>query len=257
MTAASFDLALGRVLRHEGGFSNHPADPGGPTNRGVIQRVYDAYRRSKDLPTRSVRALQTDEMRDIYRRQYWDAVRADELPTGLDYAVFDAAVNSGPAQAAKWLQRALGVVDDGQVGGVTIAAARAAPDLIAVIQDVCDRRLAMLRGLKTWPTFGRGWAARVADVRSDAAGMISGPAEPADNLPPASPKGAAKAPAADIGAMRLLHTPEGAAGGVAIATAALNAATDPGPLQWALAAAVFGAVVIAAVYLLRRIRAAA
>lgn len=167
MAKDSFSTALAAVLVHEGGYSNHPDDPGGPTMKGIIQRVYDGYRRSKGLPTRSVRALEDAELKDIYRRQYWDAVRADELPPGIDYVVFDGAVNSGPAQSAKWLQRALGLPADGAVGVVTLDAARAAAaaDPERLVDDICDRRLAMLKALSTWPVFGRGWGRRVADVR--------------------------------------------------------------------------------------------
>lgn len=165
MAAENFPRALSLVLKHEGGWSNHPDDPGGPTMRGIIQRVYDGYRRGKGLPTRSVREISNAELEEIYRRQYWDAVRADELPEGIDYVVFDGAVNSGPAQSAKWLQRALGVQADGAIGASTIAAAKAIKGRASIIDDICDRRLAMLKALKTWPVFGRGWAARVADVR--------------------------------------------------------------------------------------------
>lgn len=192
MVASSFPMSLDLVLVHEGGYSNHPADPGGPTMKGVIQRVYDAYRRGKALPTRSVKMLEDAELREIYRRQYWDAVRGDDLPAGIDYCVFDAAVNSGPAQAAKWLQRALGVSVDGQVGAVTLEAARANRDPAAAVANLCDRRLAMLRTLKTWPVFGSGWARRVADVRRVASSQALGKGA----APPAVPVSVAGAVAA-------------------------------------------------------------
>lgn len=251
MAASSFDAALARVLRHEGGYSDHPADPGGPTNKGIIQRVYDADRKRRGLPPRSVRGLEDAEMRDIYRRQYWDAVRGDDLPVGLDYAVFDAAVNSGPAQAAKWLQRALGVAVDGQVGAVTLAAAAAA-DPAAVVADLCDRRLAMLKGLRTWPVFGRGWAARVADVRRDAMDLARG-AAPAVAFAGAA---SAKALPGDLGLLEVVKTPEAAAGLLASVGALANAAASPGPLQWAVAAAVLVAVAVAGWAFLVRQRAA-
>lgn len=237
MAASSFDAALARVLRHEGGYSNHPADPGGPTNKGIIQRVYDADRKRRGVPVRSVRDLEEGELRAIYRRQYWEAVRADELPVGLDYAVFDAAVNSGPPQAAKWLQRALGLAADGQVGAVTLEAAARA-DAPLVIADLCDRRLAMLRGLRTWPVFGRGWAARVADVRRDAIDLARG-------VPPklaVSAAASARAVAADTGLLQVARTPEAVAGLLASLGALVNAAATPGPLQWAVALAVLAAV---------------
>lgn len=170
----NFARALALVLVHEGGYSNHPADPGGPTMKGIIQRVYDGYRRARGLAVRPVRDIAQSELEEIYRRQYWDAVRADELPPGIDYVVFDGAVNSGPAQSAKWLQRALGLPADGQVGEVTLAAARAAASSASLVDDICDRRLAMLKALSTWPVFGRGWARRVADVRKSGKTWSSG-----------------------------------------------------------------------------------
>ncbi|WP_246677573.1 glycosyl hydrolase 108 family protein [Mesorhizobium sp. B2-3-12] len=95
------------MLAHEGGYSNHPADPGGATMKGVTQRVYDGYRKSKGLSTRSVKGIQTAELNEIYDRQYWDAVKGDLLPAGVDYVVFDGAVNSGPGRSIMWLQQAL------------------------------------------------------------------------------------------------------------------------------------------------------
>ncbi|MFG1276626.1 glycosyl hydrolase 108 family protein [Xanthobacter autotrophicus] len=176
MARTSFAPALNAVLRHEGGYSNHPDDPGGPTMRGVIQRVYDGYRRGKGLVVRPVREIEERELQEIYRRQYWDAIRADELPEGIDYVVFDGAVNSGPAQSVKWLQRALGLPADGEMGAVTLAAARTAAETAParLVDDICDRRLAMLKALRTWPVFGRGWGRRVEDVRKAGKAWASG-----------------------------------------------------------------------------------
>lgn len=169
----NLEAALRQVLVHEGGYVNHPADPGGATNQGVTQRVYDAYRTRKGLKPQSVRGISPDEVATIYKRQYWDAVKGDDLPAGLDYAVFDYAVNSGPKQAILDLQRVLGVTADGIIGNVTLAAISDA-DAFAVIDDLCARRMAFLRRLKHWPTFGRGWSHRVADVAEAAAAMVNG-----------------------------------------------------------------------------------
>ncbi len=162
--------ALSRVLTHEGGYVNHPKDPGGPTNKGVTQRVYDAYRRGKSLGAQSVQQISVKEVADIYDRQYWDAVKGDDLPAGIDYVLFDGAVNSGPKQSIIWLQRALGPVYKGRVDGTmgmtTIAAVNAVNDLDALVGRICDQRLNFMRHLNTWPVFGRGWSARVAEVRS-------------------------------------------------------------------------------------------
>ena len=168
----SFEKSLVLVLMHEGGWSNHPSDPGGATMRGVIQRVYDAYRDSKELARRSVRYLNEHELREIYRHQYWDKIHGDDLPSGLDYCAFDAAVNSGPGQAAKWLQRALGVTDDGAIGPITLAAAMQC-DIRRIIIRMCAARLRMLRGLRTWSVFGNGWGRRVTNVETRSIAMIS------------------------------------------------------------------------------------
>lgn len=164
MAADSFDEALKRVLVHEGGFSDHPADPGGTTNKGVTQRVYDGWRRRQGKAAASVRHITASEVRAIYRFQYWDEIRADAMPPGVDYVVFDGAVNSGPTQSVKWLQRALGVVADGLVGAATLDALDRHPDHDRLIADILSRRLAMLKSLRTWPTFGKGWSSRVAQV---------------------------------------------------------------------------------------------
>lgn len=159
-----FERAMRLLAVHEGGFVNHPDDPGGATDRGVTQRTYDAYRKARNLPRGSVAAITDDEVTAIYRAQYWDAVRADDLPPGVGYAVFDGAVNSGPAQAAKWLQRAVGATVDGVVGVETLAATREANPTI-VIDSVCDQRLKFMRRLKHYSTFAVGWERRVSEVR--------------------------------------------------------------------------------------------
>ncbi|MFT0860921.1 glycoside hydrolase family 108 protein, partial [Ancylobacter sp. G4_0304] len=205
MTASSFDGALSRVLVHEGGWSDHPRDPGGATMKGVTQRVYDGWRRRAGLKTRNVRQITDAELRAIYRVQYWVAVRGDDLPAGLDDCLFDAAVNSGAAQAAKWLQRALGVAADGQIGEATLAAL-AGRDVASLIGEVCDRRLAMLRALSTWKTFGAGWSRRVAQVRAQAL-RLAGGGKAAVPVLDAAMAATPKARASDT---RLSRTPEGA-----------------------------------------------
>ncbi|OYX74490.1 MAG: hypothetical protein B7Y95_06570 [Rhizobiales bacterium 32-66-11] len=234
MGASSFDAALARVLVHEGGYSDHPADPGGPTMQGVIQRVYDAYRTAKAAPRRSVRLLERAELVEIYRRQYWDAVRADDLPPGIDYVVFDGAVNSGPAQSLKWLQRALGVPADGAVGAVTLAAAAACADRAALVDEVCDRRLAMLKSLATFKVFGAGWSRRVADVRqagrtwAQAAGdaaVLQVPVLPLDAGP-----ASAKAPASSATPLPGPQAGASAAAGGLMASAVAEAARQLAPL---------------------------
>ena len=172
----SYPQAIKAVLLHEGGYVNHPKDPGGATNKGVTQKVYDAYRVRHGEPILlSVKSISDGEVHDIYRMQYWNAIRGDELPAGIDYCVFDFAVNSGPSRAVKYLQTALGVKPDGLLGLVTLQAAIEAGASPTVIQTICNNRLAFLKGLKTWPTFGKGWGSRVEGVRKLSLQLASKP----------------------------------------------------------------------------------
>lgn len=158
----TFDQALQHVLKHEGGYVNHPSDPGGETNYGITKAV--ALKNGYTGPMRSISMF---VVADIYRKAYWDRARCDELPPLLRYPVFDAAVNSGASHAVKWLQRALGVTEDGLIGQQTIAAAnRADPALTAA--RLTGYRLAMLTGLKHFDQFGRGWTRRIASVLMEA-----------------------------------------------------------------------------------------
>lgn len=154
---------LPRVLVHEGGYVNHPADPGGPTMKGVTLAVFSAFKGRPQTPD-ELRHISDADLEAIYRMQYWARVRGDDLPKGVDYAVFDFGVNSGTTRAVEFLQREVGAAADGRIGPNTLAAVRGKP-ASAVINDLCDARLAFLRGLRTWPTFGDGWSARVAGVR--------------------------------------------------------------------------------------------
>lgn len=173
MARTRFDICLEAVLRHEGGYADHPSDPGGATNMGITHKTLAQWRGVSPwwaLGKDAVRNLGRAEAAEIYRSRYWNTVNAEALPAGLDLAVFDFAVNSGPDRAVRMLQAALGVPLDGIVGPVTLAAlGRQKPaDLIGTL---CDRRLAFLEGLSTFPVFGRGWTARVAAVRAMALAM--------------------------------------------------------------------------------------
>ncbi len=169
MAAASYDECLDRLLVHEGGYSNHPSDPGGPTNWGIT--IHDARTYWKPNATASdVRAMPVEVAKRIYRARYWDAMSCDQLPAGVDYAVFDYGVNSGIYRAAKVLQRTLNITADGKIGPATISAALSAHPERLVIR-ICDERLEFLKGLTTWPTFGKGWGRRVAEVRAKALEM--------------------------------------------------------------------------------------
>jgi lysozyme family protein len=160
----NLEIAVSWMLAHEGGYVNHPKDPGGATNMGVTQRVYDSYRRKQRQAERSVRAITSDEVADIYKAQYWDAVKADDLPSGVDYAVFDYGVNSGTKRAIMELQRVVGATVDGILGLQTLAKTQEM-DAFEIIEQLCRRRMAFLRGLKHWKTFGNGWTARVMGIK--------------------------------------------------------------------------------------------
>lgn len=161
-----FDRALAKVLVHEGGYVNHPKDPGGATNQGITQRVYDDYRKTMGIKSQPVSMLTNAERDSIYRARYWALIKGDSLPVGVAYVVFDGAVNSGVSQSVKWLQRALGVPADGVIGPQTINAARAHENHDWLVRKICDLRMAFLRALKTFSTFGKGWTRRVDGVRA-------------------------------------------------------------------------------------------
>lgn len=211
MTASNFQQSLKLVLVHEGGWVNHPAHPGGETNFGVTAAVYAGYRRRKGLAERSVKSITKDEVAEIFRDQYWRTIHGDELPAGLDYCLFDYAVNSGPGRAAKDLQRALGVKVDGIVGLGTMTAVGAADDE-RLINDICDRRVRFLKSLRTWKTFGKGWESRVVGVRASALAIVQGePATPAvDVAAPTAAMTVAAAVKAPEMAQAQLKTAEGA-----------------------------------------------
>lgn len=186
----NFQRSLSLVLKWEGGFVNHPKDPGGATNKGITLATFRRYVK-RNGTVDDLKRITDAQVSTVYRKQYWDAVKGDDLPSGVDYAVFDFAVHSGPARAAKYLQAAVGVDQDGKIGPVTIAAARGmnAVDLVAAI---CAKRMAFLKRLKTWPTFGKGWTNRVNDVVREAAKMVSETSTSPQPAPetgiPASPK---------------------------------------------------------------------
>lgn len=159
----NFESALKAILHHEGGYVNHPADPGGMTNLGVTKRVWEEWV-GHEVDEKTMRNLTPEIVGPMYKAKYWDKIKGDDLPTGVDYVVFDAAVNSGPGRAAKWLQACVGVEPDGGIGPKTLAAVNAF-DANQLIEDYAKRRLSFLMDLKTWDTFGKGWGRRVAEVQ--------------------------------------------------------------------------------------------
>lgn len=170
MVAASYTQALAALLLHEGGYSNHPADPGGPTNWGIT--LADARRYWKgDANADDVQRMPQSVARKIYRERYWDALRCDELPAGVDYAVFDYGVNSGVGRAGKVLRRVLDLPDNTSAVTDPVIDAANAADAARTVLAICGERMAFLRNLKTFSVFGRGWTRRVGSVEAVALTM--------------------------------------------------------------------------------------
>ena len=154
----NFETAFDLLITHEGGFSNHPDDPGGATMYGVTEVVARA-----EGYTGPMRELTLDFAKSVYRKRYWDACRCDQMPDALRYPLFDAAVNSGPSQAIKWLQSAVGVKVDGALGPVTQQAVNmAAPQ--PTRQKMVGNRLRFMTNLSNWPSFSKGWSRRIAAI---------------------------------------------------------------------------------------------
>ena len=164
---SNFNRCMAQVFLHEGGYVNNAQDPGGETNFGISKRSY---------PNEDIRGMTRERAAKIYRRDYWNPVRGDDLPAGIDLVAFDAAVNSGVSRGAKWLQQALGVAADGRVGPNTIEAARKA-DKEAVIIGALALRRGFLHRLPHWNTFGKGWDARLRGVQAEAIDMAKEPAK--------------------------------------------------------------------------------
>lgn len=154
----NFDQAFAVLIGHEGDFSDHPDDPGGKTRYGVTEAIAREVGYRGDM-----RELPLELAKRIYQERYWKTVRADELPATVRYVMFDAAVNSGPAQAIKWLQRAVNVQDDGIIGPRTLAAT-AAVDSQRLKAVIIAQRLRFMTDLRNWNSFSRGWARRIADL---------------------------------------------------------------------------------------------
>lgn len=170
MASANFQASLPFVLRWEGGFVDHPADPGGRTNKGITQRVYDQWRAAQGLPPQDVKLLEGAEMEAIYESGYWVPPRCDLLRQRLDLVQFDTAVNMGAGRAVRFLQKAVGCRVDGDFGSETERAAGAC-DLMATLKFYCDARLAYYRRLvEKRPELGvflRGWTNRVNALRAE------------------------------------------------------------------------------------------
>ena len=168
----NFPKALELLLKHEGGFVNDSRDNGGMTNLGVTIRVWEEWV-GHDVDEKQMRNLTPLMVAPLYKRKYWDACRADELVSGVDYCVFDVAVNSGCGRAIKLLQSVVGATPDGGYGSITSALVKKAEeDPARLIEVYCAKRLEFLQSLKVFPVFGNGWSRRVAEVKADALKML-------------------------------------------------------------------------------------
>ena len=167
----NFEHCLKMLLHHEGGFVNHPKDPGGMTNLGVTKKVYDAWI-GRESTEAEMRALTPADVGPIYKKKYWDKVRGDDLPAGVDWAAFDWAVNSGAGRPAKAIQRIVGATQDGAIGPKTLQAVMdVEPEKI--VEGVYDIRQKFYESLKTFDTFGRGWTRRNQETLDQAKKLIS------------------------------------------------------------------------------------
>lgn len=261
MARETLPEALRLMFGHEGGYSNNKSDPGGPTKYGITHRTLAAHRGVPSVTAAQVKALTLKEAEEIYRRSYWTQSGGDLLPVGLDYAAFDYGVNSGPARAVKSLQKVVGVVQDGIVGGQTLAAVERYPGGVeALIRAYCDERMRFLRGLKTWGSFGRGWTIRVTGkdpkgqykaqpgVVGNALRMAAG-TQPVET----APVPAGKANPADRSVVDIVKKEPTLL--VSLLSALGAFAAGAGPVQWALAAAVVAGIGYGIYRLVKRERA--
>ena len=168
---SNFQKCLEIILHHEGGYVNHPKDPGGETNLGVTKRVYEEWGGNKDM-----KDLTVEDVAPIYKKNYWDRVKGDSLPTGLDLCIFDFAVNAGPGRAAKMIQKMIGVTVDGGIGPMTLQALGIYEEEVGGVAEVIieyqKQRQLYYESLKNFDTFGKGWTRRVDETTIIATEMI-------------------------------------------------------------------------------------
>jgi lysozyme family protein len=168
---SNWDNSFKLMLKSEGGFVNHPSDPGGMTNLGVTKATWENWV-GRESDEAEMRGLTPEKVEPLYKKKYFDAVRGDELPMGLDYLMFDFAVNAGAGRAIKTLQTAVGVTPDGGFGPMTMAAVQAV-DPVDLIERFSQAKEDFYRSLTTFSTFGKGWLNRVAQVKVKASAMLA------------------------------------------------------------------------------------
>jgi lysozyme family protein len=168
---ANFFKSLEMVLHHEGGFVSHPEDPGGATNKGITHKTYADFLGRPLEDVDELKNISEEHVQIIYKNGYWDKVKGDQLPAGVDFCIFDWAVNSGPSRAAKALQKAVMVAQDGAIGPKTLAAVSEMTPT-EIIESVTKQRIEFYRGLSTFDTFGRGWLRRTKETRDFSLDMV-------------------------------------------------------------------------------------
>ena len=166
----NYDKCLETILHHEGGYVNHPKDPGGETNLGVTKKVYQEHGGTKDM-----KDLLVEDVAPIYKKSYWDKMKCDDIPSGLDLCLFDFGVNAGPGRAAKFLQSMIGTTVDGGIGPNTLAKLE---EYIRengeheAVNKYQEMRQKYYENLSTFATFGRGWTRRVQETTKLALDLI-------------------------------------------------------------------------------------
>ena len=166
----NFEKSLDFLLESEGGFVNNPKDPGGMTNLGVTAATWAQYK-GRATTEKEMRNLKKSDVTPLYEKKYWDACKCDDLPSGIDYLVFDFAVNAGPGRAIKTLQKAIGVPEDGAIGPVTLQNIDVM-EKSELITRFSDAKKEFYESLPTFPTFGKGWLARINTVRGNASTLL-------------------------------------------------------------------------------------
>lgn len=166
----NFDKCFALIIQDEGGYVNDPRDPGGRTNLGVTQRNWETYL-NRSVTETEMRKLTPSDVKTFYKVMYWDKLKGNQLPAGVDYAAFDLAVNSGVSRAARYLQQIAGVTQDGMIGPKSLDAI-AACDPAQTVDALCDMRMDFLRRLPTFETYGKGWSRRVAEVSVKSGEMV-------------------------------------------------------------------------------------
>lgn len=229
----TFNLFMGPLIDLEGGYVNHPADKGGPTNKGVTLRVFQAYeqlhgRAKPGIP--ELKKISDQKVKDIYHEQFWMPIWGDQLPLGLDMAMLDTSINSGPGQAVKLIQRIVGVNPDADMGVITLNAIDKAYKLdpMGVVNRYLDARLAFMRKLGNWNVFGKGWTRRVSEVRKRSLALMkAAPGVAYDKVTPQETRDfeSAKAPPQDVS---IPNTGAGQATGTAAGGAVIVVGTEVG-----------------------------